>query len=178
MTPDEDHLTGLPNRRAFEQRFEIEYREARAQGQTLSVAFCDVDRFKNINDAHGHDAGDRVLRLVAENLARVSNDRCHVARHGGEEFVLLFRDRPLTDAVECLDRLRYDLASRRLVNRATDEPIGQVTFSCGIADVFGFPDRRTALRAADGALYRAKQEGRNRVVIAVKADGLPPAVPG
>ncbi len=173
---DEDHLTGLPNRRAFEACFEQEYLDARASAQTLSVAFCDIDHFKQVNDTHGHDAGDRVIKLVAQSLARISNDRCHVARHGGEEFVALFRDVPLSDAVASLDRLREEMAERRLVNRATDLPFGQVTFSGGVADVFAFPGRRAALKAADAALYRAKQEGRNRICVAEPKDAEgPPA---
>jgi len=175
---DEDHLTGLPNRRAFETRFEEEYRLARANAETLWIAFCDIDHFKQINDGHGHEAGDRVLRLVAENLARISGDRCHVARHGGEEFVLLFRGETIEAVQARLEALRGQLAERRLVNRTTDQPFGQVTFSAGIAEVFACGDPRTALRAADAALYRAKQEGRNRVIVAVKADCLPVAKPG
>lgn len=163
---DEDHLTGLPNRRAFEGRFEIEYREARAAAEPLCVAFCDIDNFKRVNDTHGHDAGDRVIKLVAESLARISGERCHVARHGGEEFVLLFRGTCLADAFGQLDRLRAQLAERQLVNRATDTPIGQVTFSGGIADVFAHGEPRSALKAADAALYLAKQQGRNRIVVA------------
>lgn len=173
-TADEDHLTGLPNRRAFESRFEREYREARAAAEPLCVAFCDIDHFKRINDNHGHDAGDRVLKLVAENLARISNERCHVARHGGEEFVVLFRDTTIAAAYEKLDRLRAQLADRRLVNRATDLPIGQVTFSAGIADVFACRDRRMALKAADAALYRAKLDGRNRICVAQPDEARPP----
>lgn len=165
-TAEHDHLTGLPNRRAFENRYEAEYRAARAEGEPLSVAFCDIDHFKRINDSHGHDAGDRVLKLVAENLARISNESCHVARHGGEEFVVLLRNRTTAEAYAMLDRLRAELADRRLVNRATDLPIGQVTFSAGIADVFASGNRRLALKAADEALYRAKQDGRYRIVIA------------
>src|SRR3546814_9014444 len=86
-----DYLTGLPNRRAFEALLERHYREAREQPVALSVAFCDIDNFKAINDAHGHDAGDRVLKVIADTLAQISNDNCHVARHGGEELVMLFR---------------------------------------------------------------------------------------
>ena len=174
---EEDHLTGLPNRRAFEGRFEREYREARAAAEPLCVAFCDIDHFKRINDTHGHDAGDRVLRLVAESLAHISNDHCHVARHGGEEFVVLLRDATPEQAFERLDALRAQLAQRRLVNRATDVPFGQVTFSAGIADVFACGDPRAALRAADAALYRAKQEGRNRIVIAEPGEVKPPRPP-
>lgn len=170
---EEDHLTGLPNRRAFEARFEEEFRSARAATDQLSVAFCDIDNFKRINDEHGHDAGDRVLKLVAENLARLSSDRCHVARHGGEEFVVLLRGDTLEEAAATLDRLRATLAERRLVNRANDQPFGQVTFSAGIADVFACGDTRSALKAADTALYRAKHGGRNRVEIATPDDLLP-----
>ena len=171
---EEDHLTGLPNRRAFEVRYEEEYRQAFAAAEPLCVAFCDIDNFKRINDHHGHDAGDRVLKLVAESLSRISNDRCHVARHGGEEFVVLLRDTPIADAFARLDALRAQLAERRLVNRATDVPFGQITFSAGIADAFAFPDRRAALKAADAALYRAKQGGRNRIEVA-HPDDLPAA---
>jgi diguanylate cyclase len=164
---ERDHLTGLPNRRAFEAHFEAEYRAARAAGEALSVAFCDIDHFKQVNDTHGHDAGDRVLRLVAESLAHISDEHCHVARHGGEEFVVLFRDTSALEAFEKLDRLRGDLAERRLVNRANDRPFGQITFSGGVADVFAYPDRSSALKAADAALYRAKEGGRNRIEFAL-----------
>lgn len=173
---EEDHLTGLPNRRAFEARFAAEFRDARAAAEALSVAFCDIDHFKKVNDTHGHDAGDRVLKVVAESLARISGDRCHVARHGGEEFVLLFRDCTAEEALEKLDQLREQLAERRLVNRATDVPFGQITFSGGIADVFACGDPRSALKAADAALYRAKLEGRNRILIAQPGDCKPAAL--
>lgn len=163
---EQDHLTGLPNRRAFETHFAEEFAAAQAAGEALSVAFCDIDHFKRINDTHGHDAGDRVLKVVAESLARISDERCHVARHGGEEFVVLFRDLLARDALLRLDRLRSELAERRLVNRANDVPFGQITFSGGVADVFAFPDRGSALKAADAALYRAKEAGRNRILLA------------
>jgi diguanylate cyclase len=171
---EEDHLTGLPNRRAFEAVFEEQFRQARAAAEPLCLAFCDIDHFKKINDEHGHEAGDRVLKLVADAFARISGDHCHVARHGGEEFVLLLRGETLEQARVQLDHLREQLASRRLVNRANDKPFGQVTFSAGIADVFACGDPRTALRAADTALYRAKQEGRNRVTEATDEDCQPP----
>lgn len=171
---EEDHLTGLPNRRAFDARFADEFRSARAAADTLCVAFCDIDHFKRVNDEHGHDAGDRVLKLVAECLARLSGDQCHVARHGGEEFVVLLRGVSLIEAAARLDALRASLAERRLVNRANAMPIGSVTFSAGVADVFACGDPRGALKAADTALYRAKQAGRNRVEIATADDARAP----
>ena len=163
---ERDHLTGLPNRRAFETLLETEYKAAQAAHEPMCVAFCDIDNFKAVNDLHGHDAGDRVLRVVAQNLARISKDKCHVARHGGEEFVILLRGRTPADAWELLDEARSEMAERRLVNRATDVPFGKITFSGGIADVFAHGDARSALKAADQALYKAKEQGRNRIVVA------------
>ena len=167
---EQDHLTGLPNRRAFEAVFESEHRAASQANEQLCVVFCDIDHFKRINDDHGHEAGDRVLRLVAETLAQVSDDRCHVARHGGEEFVVLLRGQTPRQALDRLDKVRDELAQRRLVNRATDTPFGQVTFSAGVAEVFAYADPRAALQAADAALYRAKLEGRNRILLAEAQD--------
>ncbi len=161
-----DYLTGLPNRRAFEELLEAQYREAQMAMEPLSVAFCDIDNFKAINDAHGHEAGDRVLKTIADTLSQISDDQCHVARHGGEEFVMLFRGKNPAAAAERLDQAREHLAARRLINRKTDEPFGQITFSGGVADIFGFGDARAALKAADDALYRAKENGRNRIEVA------------
>ncbi|MDE2619968.1 MAG: GGDEF domain-containing protein [Sphingomonadales bacterium] len=161
-----DHLTGLPNRRAFEAVYDANYRAAQAEIDNLSVAFVDIDKFKAVNDTHGHETGDRVIQAVSEVLARISNDRCHVARHGGEEFVVLFRGKSVDEARVILDQAREQLAARNFINRTTDEPIGQVTFSGGVADVFAYSEPRLALKAADQALYRAKAEGRNRVCTA------------
>src|SRR3546814_18121442 len=86
-----DYLTGLPNRRAFEALLARHYRAARDQPVALSVAFCDIDTVKAINDAHGHDAGDRVLKVIADTMAQNSGDNFHVAPHGGEAFALLFQ---------------------------------------------------------------------------------------
>lgn len=159
-----DHLTGLPNRRGFDAMFEAELAAAVASGEALCVAFCDIDNFKRVNDTHGHDAGDRVLRAVAQTLAKISDDRCHVARHGGEEFVVVLRGKPLDDAWRILDEARDAMGERRLINRATDVPFGKITFSGGVADVRAHREPREALKAADDALYVAKNSGRNRIV--------------
>lgn len=165
-----DHLTGLPNRRAFETVLEKEHKAAILTQDALCVAFCDIDHFKRVNDTHGHEAGDRVIRAVAQTLQKISNDQCHVARHGGEEFVILFRGKTLDEARQVLDDARETMADRRLVNRATDLPFGRITFSGGIADVFAHSSPREALRAADEALYAAKNLGRNCIV---NAEGEP-----
>jgi diguanylate cyclase len=167
---DHDHLTGLPNRRAFEHLLEREYRDAAKAGDALSLAFVDIDHFKRINDTHGHPAGDRVLKVVAETLNHISDSKCHVARHGGEEFAVLFRGKTLQQAWKRLDEAREEIAERRLVNRHNDMPFGRITFSGGVSDAFAYADKSAALKAADEALYAAKQAGRNQIVIA----GEPP----
>ncbi len=171
---DIDHLTGLPNRRAFDAVLKRELEAARVAGEPLCVAFVDVDHFKKVNDTHGHEAGDRVLKAVAQTLAKISGDTCHVARHGGEEFVALIRGKTIDEAWQVLDGARVAMAERRLVNRATDMPFGKITFSGGIADVFAHADHREALKAADEALYAAKAAGRDRIEFArTKAAPLP-----
>ena len=165
-----DHLTGLPNRRAFEAVLKREFAATSSTGEALCVAFCDIDNFKRINDVHGHEAGDRILRTVAESLAKLSNDKCHVARHGGEEFVILLRGKSPEEAWEVLDAAREKLATRKLINRATDLPFGRISYSAGVADVHAYVSPNEALRAADEALYKAKSAGRNRVFTADPAD--------
>jgi diguanylate cyclase len=167
---EQDHLTGLPNRRCFENVLREECLRAQQNAEPLTIAFCDIDHFKNVNDQHGHDAGDRVLKFVAGLLAKISDDKCHVARHGGEEFVMLFRGVTVADAAKIVDDARTDMAERNLVDRKTGERMDQVTFSGGVADVFAYPEPRDALKAADRALYLAKEHGRNRIYIAREAD--------
>jgi len=163
---EQDHLTGLPNRRAFEATLKELAQEARDAGEPLALAFCDIDHFKMINDTHGHETGDRVLKFVGALLNEVSNDHCHVARHGGEEFVMLFRGRTAAEACVIVDTAREDLSTRNLVNRANGQRMERITFSAGVADVCAYADGRAALKAADAALYRAKESGRNRVYLA------------
>ena len=161
---DVDHLTRLPNRRAFERRLTSANTQARANGETLCVAFCDIDRFKSVNDTHGHEAGDRILCAVASTLNSLASDDCFVARHGGEEFVLLFHGLSITDAFEKLDGVRRAMAVKQLMNRETGRPFGKVTFSGGLAEVTQEDDPRSALARADAALYEAKESGRNRIL--------------
>lgn len=160
---DVDHLTRLPNRRAFERRLAAAAIEARAAGTPLSIAFCDVDHFKKVNDRHGHAAGDRVLCALAASFAQMAGEACFTARHGGEEFVLLFAGLGREAAKARLDAIRRALAARVLMNRDTGQPFGKITFSGGVAEVTDDTDTRSALARADAALYLAKQQGRNRI---------------
>lgn len=163
---DIDCLTGLPNRRAFEREYARAEEAARMQGTALHVAICDIDRFKSVNDRFGHETGDGLLRAVASVLGECAQDGCFVARHGGEEFVLLLRGLSREQSVARLDRARIALNERRFISRQTKQPIGTISFSAGVADVLAETDPRTALGKADAALYRAKESGRNRVLCA------------
>lgn len=164
MEADVDHLTRLHNRRAFERRLASANMQARQNGEPLCVAFCDIDHFKQVNDTHGHDAGDRILCAVASTLNDIASDDCFVARHGGEEFVLLFYGLAKDAALAKLDGVRRAIAVKQLMNRETGRPFGKVTFSGGVAEVTEQDDPRSALARADAALYQAKKAGRNRIL--------------
>ena len=175
-----DHLTGLPNRRALDEMLERLWSEARdvdwdgsdaTDREPVAIAFCDIDNFKPVNDIHGHDTGDRVLQMVARTLAQGAGEGCQVVRYGGEEFVIIYRGFSLKDARDNLDAIRATLSKRPFINRTTRESLGMITFSGGIADLFAFSDRHSALRAADEALYRAKNEGRDRIELAIPPIG-------
>lgn len=168
-----DELTGLPSRRALEERLH-------GLGPVHAIAMLDVDHFKNFNDIHGHDIGDQVLRLVSTRLAHAAGGGT-AYRYGGEEFCILFPEFRLADALPHIERIRADIAAYQMAVRREDRPKDpeagirlrhlrspdktlSVTVSIGVAE----PDdlRSTpaeVLRAADQALYRAKEAGRNRV---------------
>lgn len=156
-----DHLTELPNRRAFEEVGERERRRAIADGRSVSVLVFDLDRFKWVNDRHGHAVGDLVLRAVGEPVRSVLRPSDLFARTGGEEFSVLLVDSDVGQAKEVAERIRSAL--ERMEVDAGGEAI-RVTASFGVADVRGPDDRLAAVvERADAAMYRAKREGRNRV---------------
>ena len=159
-----DPLTGLGNRLQLDE----DLRELRASktlhGSRWTLAICDLDWFKAYNDQYGHLFGDRALAAVGSvfhNNMR-SGDRSY--RYGGEEFVVLLRDHTSAQALAAMERLRHDIESLRLAHATT--PIGVLTISVGFAEASAGPDLDLDewLARADGALYRAKAEGRNRVV--------------
>lgn len=159
---EEDELTGLLNRRGFMAR--LEAAATADPDRQRSVALCDIDNFKLINDRHGHDVGDRVLRYVARQLRENLDEAIVVARYGGEEFACLFDGMPPAEAAATLDRVRDALSKRALREQASGEAIGSITFSAGIACIDA--EVGEALRAADAALYEAKHQGKDRVVTA------------
>ena len=153
-----DPLTGLPNRRAFDEAFD---RLDDTAGACLAVV--DIDRFKRINDGFGHAVGDRVLGAVATQLAQTCRGHL-VTRQGGEEFAVLLAGTDRADAARLLDAAREAVGARRFRSRETDAAIGRVTFSAGVVSVAPGESAAAALARADRLLYRAKEEGRDRVV--------------
>ncbi len=159
-----DGLTGVANRKHFDQ-FMDETLKACAEAELPScLVIGDVDHFKSFNDQWGHQVGDTVLKLVAGILSANVKGRDLVARYGGEEFAIILPDTTLPDSVKLADRLRAEIAKRRLTKRHTNETIGHVTISFGVAQLRPGEDAGAAIERADRALYRAKDTGRNRVV--------------
>ena len=161
-----DPLTELPNRRAFDINLKEAVELARSKHHPLCVGFCDIDHFKAINDTHGHATGDRVIRFVADALRKVTGPKIHVARHGGEEFALIFPNIGVEQAARMLDRTREALVERHLLARDTQAEIGCVSFSGGVAELRSGENISALLMRADHALYRAKESGRNKVITA------------
>jgi diguanylate cyclase (GGDEF)-like protein len=159
-----DELTGLPNRRHLWRVADDQARVARRQGAGFAVLAMDIDRFKAINDTHGHDAGDVVLRRVAEGVRRSLREVDTVGRVGGEEFVAVLPGAGTAAAAEVAERLR---ASVEALDFSDLHPALSVTLSVG-ATVWRAEDAGVAatLKRADESLYRAKSLGRNRVEIA------------
>ncbi|MBJ7457306.1 MAG: GGDEF domain-containing protein [Thermoleophilia bacterium] len=151
-----DPLTGLGNRRAFDEALEVEMARARRAGGSMGVVILDVDHFKQVNDRHGHQAGDDALVTVARVLAQEARAEDRACRIGGEEFALVLPGADDTAAAAVAERVR------RAVEDAAAEPAG-VTVSLGVAASRG-DDPRGLLESADARLYVAKEAGRNRVV--------------
>jgi diguanylate cyclase (GGDEF)-like protein len=164
-----DPLTGLYNRRHFEERLHAEVSAARRHGRPLTMMVIDIDHFKQVNDRYGHVAGDEVLKLVARALEHSIRTEDIVARYGGEEFVLLARETTMVGARNVAERLRRLIEAAHCTweerSKSTQIHIG-VTVSVGVAQLDAEDDARAFFDVADHALYLAKQQGRNRVVAA------------
>jgi diguanylate cyclase (GGDEF)-like protein len=160
-----DQLTGLPNRRYLWDRLGAELMRARRKGAPLSVLLFDIDYFKAFNDRWGHEAGDLVLRNVAHAIRRVVRGSDIVARHGGEEFVIVLPEAGEDIALARADELRREISALRLTFGG--EALDTITVSVGVVCSRDAGDSAEDLvRAADHAMYEAKQGGRDRVVLA------------
>ncbi|WP_303236701.1 GGDEF domain-containing protein [uncultured Bilophila sp.] len=165
-----DTLTGLPNRRGFQALVEKGFARACRKGRVLSFIMADIDRFKAVNDLHGHEVGDEALRMVARRLLSCLRAEDVCCRYGGEEFLIMLYDTDLSQAVLVAERLRKSVAGKAFI---ADGRTLHVTVSLGAAEVAmrensKLSDCRAeilrAVRRSDACLYKAKEAGRNRVV--------------
>ncbi len=176
-----DPLTGLPNRRAFNEELARRFSEFNRKGTPLTLIMFDIDHFKSLNDEFGHLTGDEVLVRTAGDLSQCVRDIDTVARFGGEEFALILPDTPLQDALLPTERARLAVAMD--VVEYDGREVG-VTISCGVAELQPGEDVTAVLQRADEALYASKEGGRNcthyhdgATPVRVELDGLLPAGP-
>lgn len=158
-----DQLTGALNRRGLEEMFEAEAARAQRRGSSLAVALLDIDNFKRLNDSFGHKVGDEALIHLARVVRQHLRPQDVLARYGGEEFVILLPETIPAEAYNALTRLQRELTREFFM---ADQQKLIITFSAGLTLMRREESMQTALARADGAMYQAKQAGRNRVVIA------------
>lgn len=163
-----DELTGLANRREMQNRLDTEFSRFKRAGHHFSVVLIDLDLFKRINDDHGHNAGDAVLRQFADLTHTVVRQSDLAARWGGEEFLLLLPDTSLLQALALAERLRAEVASTQFRYQGEALP---VTISAGVCSISKAGSVNELLKQADIQLYNAKDAGRNRIAPRVKSQG-------
>ncbi len=158
-----DPLTNLGNRRAFEQNLDRACAEMDANDTSLTLAVIDIDHFKTFNDRWGHQTGDQVIRFIGGAVCALAIPPRTAARYGGEEFVVIMPRETLASALCSLEEIREEVGRRNLRRRATNEELGRVTISIGVAQRRRGESAPAFIERADAALYASKREGRNRV---------------
>jgi diguanylate cyclase len=158
-----DSLTGLSNRRMFDETLRMRIDEARAQRSELCLLLCDIDHFKRFNDTWGHHTGDQILRFLASAMQAHARPDFLVARHGGEEFAMILPRLNARAAAQIAEVLRAAIQAKRLRRRSTNEDLGQVTVSMGVARLQPGDTPQGLVERADACLYASKRNGRNQV---------------
>jgi len=162
-----DPLTGLGNRKYFDRSIERAVEHALGSGEPLSLLMFDIDHFKSFNDSYGHLTGDQVLRLVALSLKQTIKGQDITARYGGEEFAVVLPGTGLRQALTVADHIRRAVMAKELKKKSTGEILGRVTISVGVSILKSGDDTDSLIERADGCLYAAKRNGRNRVICEV-----------
>ncbi|WP_339736839.1 GGDEF domain-containing protein [uncultured Maricaulis sp.] len=157
-----DALTGIANRKRFDESLRKARREADSHGTPLSLVLCDIDFFKRFNDTWGHQTGDQIIRFVAGCLTRHAPETHVVARYGGEEFGIVMPAATPQEAHEIAEKIRRTVESKKLLRKSTNEDLGNITISMGIASFQAGESIESLIERADTHLYRSKTEGRNR----------------
>jgi diguanylate cyclase len=155
----QDPLTELPNREAYNERATAEVQRWQRYGRPLSVAIFDIDHFKRINDTFGHQAGDRVIKVIGRSIAKRLREVDFFCRYGGEEFVALMPETDSKTALAVLEKVRESIANAAFNYK--EQPI-TITVSVGLTEFKAGDDLEAAFERADQALYSAKSSGRNR----------------
>ena len=163
MQAQTDTLTGVANRLGYDQRISQEYARWKRFGNPLILIVCDVDHFKRINDDYGHAAGDKALKTIAKLLQGKIRETDYLARFGGEEFVLIMPGANQDVAKEVAEKLRDAVGSSGFHFKG--EPVS-ITISAGVAEFKEGDVPLAVFERADNALYKAKEAGRNKVVVA------------
>lgn len=158
-----DQLTGIANRKSFDETLATEIKNSNEQGSGLCVLLGDIDHFKSFNDNYGHQTGDQVLRLVAACLGENIKGRDIVARYGGEEFAIVLTKTNLKNAEIIANQIRTTVEGKELVKRSTGDNLGSVTICFGAALYRKGENVEEFISRADQSLYLAKDAGRNQV---------------
>ncbi|HEX8469682.1 MAG TPA: GGDEF domain-containing protein, partial [Brevundimonas sp.] len=161
-----DALTNLANRKAFDEELLRSCEEAERNQTVVTLAVLDIDHFKRFNDTWGHQTGDQVLRYVASVIGRISKNPRVAARYGGEEFAIIFPGEGALQVETALNAIREEIGSRALRRRSTNDELGAVTISGGLAQRRPGESGSLLLDRADEALYASKHGGRNMVTSA------------
>ncbi len=159
-----DPLTGVKNRKTFDVAIEKTIDRAREEETPMSLVLADVDHFKRFNDKWGHQTGDQVLRLVADMMKQNVKGQDVLARYGGEEFAIILPATSRDNGVKLADRIREAVGARALKKRRSNESMGNVTLSMGVAELRSGDTVEAIIERADKCLYQAKAAGRNQVV--------------
>ena len=161
-----DGLTGLANRKAFDEQISRICRESNKEGDIFSLLMIDIDHFKEFNDQYGHQVGDQVLRLVSMTLINEVKGQDMAARYGGEEFAIILPGTNAHASKAVAENLRKAIEKKEVINRTTGQHLGQITVSLGVAQFYGGESVEDLIRRADVALYNSKNKGRNQVSMA------------
>jgi diguanylate cyclase len=165
-----DALSGLCNRKRFDEVLAEESASALKSGEPLALVLCDIDHFKRFNDTWGHQTGDQIIRFVSSTLKRYVDDHHVAARYGGEEFAIIMPATDVANAVDVADKIRCLIERKKLVRKSTNEDLGKVTISMGVSLFRDTDEVEDTIERADQALYHSKQSGRNRLTTEMQMD--------
>ncbi len=160
-----DALTGIANRKAFDETLDKSITEAKEQSSALSMLLIDIDHFKKFNDTFGHLVGDKVLRYVGSSLKNCVKGQDFPARYGGEEFSVILPHTSHIGAKVIAEQIRKTISAKELKDKAKNKNFGKITASIGVAEFAEDETAETFIQRCDKALYKAKENGRNRVMI-------------